>query len=158
MNNYELLATDNWQLTTVNCLASSTTVEKPLQISSFLANKANFPDAQMNVSHVITMEYENETLSGSGKNKANSNPNKANLRKPKMNVNKVLTKDYQNIANCKLCENKPNTKPIQTQSNPISNGVDAFPRFGYYTLYSFLIELVIENLRFETACIEKGYK
>ncbi len=74
----------------------------------------------MNVTKVLTRDYENETLSRRGKNKANSKPNKANLLKAQMNVNKVLTKDYENIANRTLFENKANTNPKQTQSNPIS--------------------------------------
>ena len=101
-------------------ISTSTTVEKPLQISSFMQNKANFPDAQMNVNKVLTKEYENKTLSRSGKNKANSKPNKANVRKAKMNVTTFLTKEYENISNWTLFENKPNTKPIQTQTKPIS--------------------------------------
>ena len=39
-----------------------------------IQNKANFGKAQMNVSKVITEDYENKTLSRSGKNKANSKP------------------------------------------------------------------------------------
>jgi len=74
----------------------------------------------MNVNKVITKDYENKTLGGSGKNKANSKPNKANLLKAKMNVTKVLTKDYEKMSNWALFENKPNIKPIQTQTNPIS--------------------------------------
>ena len=56
----------------------STTVENPLQISSFMQNKANLPDDQMNVNKVLTRDYENETLSERGKNKANTNPIKPN--------------------------------------------------------------------------------
>ncbi|HUS71457.1 MAG TPA: hypothetical protein VMY06_00210 [Sedimentisphaerales bacterium] len=80
----------------------------------------------MNVSHVITKEYGNETLGGSGKNKANSKPIKANLPNAQMNVNKVLTKDYENISNLTLFENKANTNPIQSQTKPISPSVRSF--------------------------------
>jgi len=83
-----------------------------------IQNKANFGKAQMNVNKVLTKDYENKTLSGSGKNKANSKPNKANLLNAQMNVNKVLTKDYENKSNCALAENEPNSKPIQTQYKP----------------------------------------
>jgi len=100
------------------CLESSTSVEKPLQISSFLTNKANFRKSQMNVNKVLTKDYENTSNSKLGENKANTKPNKANFRKSQMNVNKVLTKDYGNISNCSLAENKPNTNPIQTQTKP----------------------------------------
>ena len=61
----------------------------------FMQNKPNFPDAQMNVNKEITKDYENETLSGCGKNKPNSKPNKAN--------SKPIS---------------PETKPIQTQYEP----------------------------------------
>jgi len=44
----------------------------------FMQNKPNFLDDPMNVTKVLTRDYENETLSRSGKNKANSKPNKAN--------------------------------------------------------------------------------
>jgi hypothetical protein len=98
-----------------------------------MQNEANFPKSQMNVNKALTKDYEKRTLGQSGKNKAKTKPNKANLQKAQMNVNKVLTKDYENKSNWALCENKANTNPIQTQSNPISNGVDAFTRFGYYT-------------------------
>ena len=40
----------------------------------FLTNKANFQESQMNVIKALTMDYENKTLGGSGKNKANTNP------------------------------------------------------------------------------------
>jgi hypothetical protein len=89
-----------------------------------MQNKAK--DDQMNVTKVLTKEYENKTLGGSGKNKANSKPNKANLPDAQMNVNKVISRDYENIANWTLGENKPNSKPIKAnfqndknQCNPL---------------------------------------
>ena len=103
--------------------APSTTVEESLQIRLFMQNKPNLLDAQMNVNKVLTKDYGNETLGGSGKNKANSKPNKANLLNAQMNVNKVLTTDYENIANCALAENKANSNPIQTQYKPNFKGV-----------------------------------
>ena len=96
----------------------STSVENPLQINSFMQNKANLPNAQMNVNKVLTRDYENIANFKLGENKANTKPNKANFRKAKMNVNFYSTKDYENISNRSLAENKPNTNPIQTQSNP----------------------------------------
>jgi len=68
----------------------STSVEDSLQISPFMQNKANFPKSQMNVTNLLTTNYEQLTMNYVQKNKANTKPNKAN------------------------------TKPIQTQSNPIS--------------------------------------
>jgi len=124
--NIECSKTNN-HLSIINnhcALGISTTVEESLQISSFMQNKANFGKAQMNVNKVITEDYENKTLSRSGKNKANSKPNKANLQNAKMNVNKVLTKDYENKRLGRLRGNKANSNPIkpnQTQSNPIKS-------------------------------------
>ena len=86
----------------------------------FMQNKPNLLDAQMNVNKVLTREYENETLSRSGKNKANTNPIKPNLLNAQMNVNKVLTKYYENESLHRRGKNKPNTNPKQTQSKPIS--------------------------------------
>ena len=51
----------------------------------------------MNISKVLTMDYENWTLGERGKNKANSNPIQSQY---KPNSNRIQT------------QNKPNTKPI----------------------------------------------
>ncbi|MBA7682453.1 hypothetical protein ES703_90803 [subsurface metagenome] len=91
-----------------------------------MQNKANFRKSQMNVSSVITMNYEQLTMNYANKNKPNSNPiqsqskpikanqtqYKPNSRKAKMKLNFYSTKDY---------ENKPRfpTPLKQTQSNPI---------------------------------------
>jgi len=40
----------------------------------FMQNKANFPDAQMNVSPVVTREYKNKSNWKLGENKANTKP------------------------------------------------------------------------------------
>jgi hypothetical protein len=64
-----------------------------------MQNKANLLDALMNVTSLITVEYENISNWTLGENKANSKPIKANSKPI-----------------------KANSKPIQTQSNPISNG------------------------------------
>ena len=88
-----------------------------------MQNKANLPDAQMNVNKVLTKDYENIANWKVRKNKPNSKPNKANFQKAKMNVTTFLTKEYENISNWTLFENKPNTKPIQTQTNPTCRGV-----------------------------------
>jgi len=91
----------------------STFVEKPLQISSFMQNKANLLDDQMNVNKVLTKDYENISNCTLAENKPNTNPIKPNLPDDQMNVNVFLTKDYENISNCTLAENKPNTNPIK---------------------------------------------
>jgi hypothetical protein len=48
-------------------------------ISKNLQNKANFLDAQMNVSTDITTNYEQLTMNNELKNEPNTNPNKPNL-------------------------------------------------------------------------------
>jgi hypothetical protein len=93
------------------CRVIITFVGRALQIRLFMQNKANFPDAQMNVNKVFTRDYENKTLGERGKNKANSKPNKANFQKAQIFVTTTRTKDYENKSNWAICENKPNTKP-----------------------------------------------
>jgi len=80
-------------LPSVICLLFSTLVEDPLQIEPFLTNKANFRKSQINISTVLTKNYEQLTMNNELKNKPNSNP---------------IQSQY-----------KPNTKPIQTQTKPI---------------------------------------
>ncbi len=58
--------------------------------------KANLPEAQMNVSSLLTKDYENQRLSRLGENKANTNPIKPNFRKARMKLNFCSTKDYEN--------------------------------------------------------------
>jgi len=48
---------------------------------SIITNKANFPDAQMNVTNVLTMDYENIANSKLCENKPNTKPIKANCRR-----------------------------------------------------------------------------
>ncbi len=52
----------------------STSVENPLQINLFMQNKPNFQKSQMNVSSVITRDYENKRNWTLGESKPNSNP------------------------------------------------------------------------------------
>ena len=82
----------------------STLVESALQIHPFLTNKANFRKSQMNVSTVITMNYEQRTMNDELKNKPNTNPIQSQY---KANTNPIQT------------QFEANTKPIQTQTNPI---------------------------------------
>jgi len=80
-----------------------------------MQNEPNFEKAQMNVTSLITRDYENNSNWTLGQNKPNTNPIKPNLLNAQMNVNKVLTRDYENKSNWALFENKANTNPIQTQ-------------------------------------------
>ncbi len=66
----------------------------------------------MNVSNIITRNYEYFFPLAGQKNKPNSNPIKPNLRKAKMNVNLTLTKDYRKNDDFAVRKNKPKTNPI----------------------------------------------
>jgi len=62
----------------------------------------------MNVSSILTKDYNNFIPLAGYKNKPNSNPIKPNLRKAKMNVNLTITKDYIKNDDFKVRINKPN--------------------------------------------------
>jgi len=84
-----LMGTTNNHLSLINnhlAFGTSTTVERALQIAHFMQNKPNFPDTQMNVTKVLTKDYENETLGKRGKNKANSNPIQTQSNPIKANI------------------------------------------------------------------------
>ncbi len=80
------------------------------------------PKAQMNVTKVLTKDYENKSNWTLGENEPKTNPIKANLLNAQMNVTSIITKHYENVSNWTLAENKANSNPIQTQSNPIFQG------------------------------------
>jgi len=77
-----------------------------------MQNKPNLLDAQMNVSSILTMDYENKINWTLGQNKPNSNPIKPNFQKAKMNANVFVTKDYENETAFRPQKNKPNSNPI----------------------------------------------
>ena len=52
-------------------LGTSTSVEDPLQISSFYAKQTQFSESQMNVNPYNTMNYENKSNWTLGENKPN---------------------------------------------------------------------------------------
>ena len=81
-----------------------------------MQNKPNLPDTQMNVSSILTTDYENKSNWTLGQNKPNSNPIKPNCLKAKMDVNLYVIKDYERNDIFAVPENKPNSNPIQTQS------------------------------------------
>ena len=72
----------------------------------FMQNKPNFLDAQMNISSILTTDYENKSNWTLGQNKPNSKPisSKAN-----MNANAFSQKDYENKTAFRLEQNKPLT-------------------------------------------------
>jgi len=79
----------------------------------FMQNKPNLPNAQINVSSVLTKDYENVPLRRCAENKANSKPIKPNLKKAKMKPSSVKTKDYENVPLPRRRQNKPNSNPIK---------------------------------------------
>jgi len=62
----------------------------------------------MNVSSLITTNYENISNRTLGQSKPNSNPIKPNFRKAQMIVNLTLTKDYRKKDDFLVRINKPN--------------------------------------------------
>jgi len=87
------------------------------QFESIMQNKPNLLNAQMNVSSVLTKDYENKRLRRCVKTnpiqtqyKANTNPIP---ERPKMNENLFATKVYENITTFRLQKNKANTNPIK---------------------------------------------
>ncbi len=76
ITNYWQLTTGNWQLNT------SPSAQKNL----FMQNKPNLPNAQMNVSTAITMDYVNIRLRSRFKNKANQTQFKANQTQPALSA------------------------------------------------------------------------
>ncbi len=70
----------------------------------------------MNVSNIITRNYEKFIPLAGYKNKPNSNPIKPNFKKAKMNVNFLITKDYRKKDDFAVRKSKPNSNPIQTLS------------------------------------------
>ena len=85
--------TTNWHL--YICRESST--NSPL----FMQNKPNLLNTQMNVTSLITVDYENIANWTLGENKPNSKP-------------------IQSQSNPIQTQNKPKTNPKQTQTNPIN--------------------------------------
>ncbi len=69
-----------------NCREASTNVMSALQNKLFLQNKANFKKSQMNVTKVLTKDYDPMDTWSIGKKQSQTNPNIAKFKKAKMNV------------------------------------------------------------------------
>jgi len=73
----------------------------------------------MNVTKVLTKDYENRTLSGCGKNKPNTKPIQTQSnpisKKAKMNVSYIITKGYENKPRFRAKAKQTQYKPKQTQ-------------------------------------------
>ncbi len=99
-----------------------------------MQNKPNLLNAQMNVSSVLTKDYENKPIGNLAKTnpiqtqyKPNTKPiqsqYKPNFRKAKMNITSILTKDYENETAFALRQNKPNqTQLVVSLSNLFQTG------------------------------------
>ncbi len=66
----------------------------------------------MNVSNIITRNYNNFIPLAGQKNKPKTNQIKPNLQKAKMNINSIITKDYRKKDDFEVRINKPNSNPI----------------------------------------------
>ncbi len=86
-----------------------------------MQNKPNLVDAQMNVSSILTTDYENIANWTLGENKPNSNPIKPNLQKAKMNVNLYVIEDYRKKDDFTVRKNKPNSNPIFSKAKMNAN-------------------------------------
>ncbi len=99
-----------YSLTTLNCFRPSTSVENPLQISSFLTNKPNSPNVQTNASLFTTMNYAISNCLMKVKNKANSNPKQTQFKPIKANFNS------------KQSQYKPKQTQLSLSSNVVVGG------------------------------------
>ena len=79
----------------------------PINYNLFMQNKPNLPKAQMNLTSLITVDYENKSNWKLGENKPNTKPIQ------------TQSKPKQTQLSPKQSQNKPNMNPKQTQSNPI---------------------------------------
>ncbi len=94
----------------------------------FMQNKPNFRKSQMNVSNIITRNYEIIIPLAGQKNKPNSNPIKPICHRAQMNINLTLTKDYRKKDDFAVRKNKPNSNPI---SKKLKMNANAFSQKDY---------------------------
>ena len=86
-----------------------------------MQNKPNFLNAQMNLTSLITVDYENIANCKLRENKPNTNPINPNFQKCKMNITIYITKDYENKIDLRLCLNKPNQTQLALSLSKGSN-------------------------------------
>ena len=120
--------------------------------TQIMQNKPNFLNARMNVTSVLTKDYENKPLCGRGQNKPNqtqlnpiSNPIEPNLPNARMNVTSVLTKDYENHRPCRQSQNKPNQTQSAVSLSNLFQSLRVVTSFyitlwlvGFFVLWGFL--------------------
>jgi hypothetical protein len=76
--NHELRTTVNMQLETVSTKSEQVRKITYEIIKPFLQNEPNFQKSQMNVTDLLTREYEKKDTWWSGKNEPKTNPNEPN--------------------------------------------------------------------------------
>jgi len=83
-----------------------------------MQNEPNFRKSQMNVSTILTKDYEKRTLGQRGKKQSQTKPIKANLQNAQMNVTVSYTTNYENKAPIwapkKQSQTSKRQKPMQT--------------------------------------------
>jgi len=82
----------------------------------FLQNKANFRKSQMNVTNLLTSDYEKKDTWWRGKNEPKTNPNEPNSKKTKINVTSILTVGYENKSPIRAPKKRTQ---ISKRQNPI---------------------------------------
>ena len=80
-----------------------------------MQNKPNLLDAQMNVTKVLTRDYENISNWKLGENKANTKPIKPNFPNAKMNIALYPETNYERKGLYGCRKNKPNQTQFHTQ-------------------------------------------
>ncbi len=83
-----------------------------------MQNKANFQKVKLNVTKVITRDYDQMDTWSIGKKQSQTKPNKAKFKKAKINVTSYITKAYENKpliwAPKKQSKIPKRQKPMQT--------------------------------------------
>ena len=110
-----LLSSVICHLSSVFCPRPSTLVERPLQIAPFMQNKANFRKSQMNVTAVLTKDYENKSNWTLGENKPNQTQFPKSPNECKLIYNKGLQKKRWFRSPKKQTQFKPN---LETTPGP----------------------------------------
>jgi len=84
-------------------------------------NKPNLLDAQMNVTSLITVDYENKSNCKLCENKPNTNPIKPNFRKAKMNIALYSETNYERkgLYGCRKNKPKQTQFKLEAQRRPL---------------------------------------
>jgi ABC-type lipoprotein release transport system permease subunit len=163
-----------------NCKEAFTDVMKTLQNKLFMQNKANFQKVKLNVTEVLTTDYDQMDTWSIGKTKpikANSKPIKANsnpiqsqskpiqsqfkakFKKAKMNITAALTKEYENKSNWAICENEPNLSRRSLWRNRNKPNFSQFQTQKTIMLFSIMIlAAAIIFLEFGVLVLTTGQK